>query len=145
MEHRKSQDLLNEKGRRMTKQRRAILKALRDTQSHPDAYWIYDNVRQQIPNISLGTIYRSLKVLCEMGFVQELTYGDQHSRYDGNVSNHGHATCILCGRIADVNMPLNGDASRYAECETGFEITALRVEFQGICPACSVKFDKQAT
>ncbi len=136
MSQEKVRTLLSHQGRRMTKQRQAILEVLRSTDCHPDAYWIYEEVRRQIPNVSQGTIYRSLRVLCELGLVRELTYGDRHSRYDGNISKHGHVTCIRCGRIADVTVPQNGELSRSAEQESGFKIKALRLEFEGICPDC---------
>lgn len=136
MSSEKTQILLSDHKRRMTKQRRAILAVLRSTDCHPDAYWIYQEVRQQLPNISLGTIYRSLKVLCDLGLVRELNYGDQHSRYDGNVSPHGHVTCLRCGRISDVSIPKNGDFRRQAEQESGYRIQTLRFEFEGLCPNC---------
>ena len=136
MSQEKVRTLLGHTGHRMTKQRHAILAALRAADCHPDASWIYVEVRRQISSISLGTVYRSLKVLCELNLVRELTYGDRHSRYDGNVSTHGHVTCFRCGRIGDVAVPQNGELSQSAEQESGFKINALRVEFEGICPNC---------
>ena len=128
---------LRNQGRRLTKQRLAILNVLRSTTSHPDAYWIYEQVRHDIPNVSLGTIYRSLNVLRDLGLIKELTYGDQHSRYDADVSNHGHVTCLRCGRIVDVPvLQRDGNLSRSAEEESGFQIKNVRLEFEGICPAC---------
>lgn len=128
--------LLRKQKRRLTKQRRAILAVLRSTDRHPDAYWIYQTVRQQIPNISLGTVYRTLKVLCDTGLARELRYGNQLSRYDGNVSLHGHVTCLSCGRMTDVRIPPNGDFTQVAEQDSGFQIKAFRVEFEGLCPEC---------
>ncbi len=57
---------------RMTKQRKAILKVLKHTDSHPTADWIYEKVREEIPNISLGTVYRNLNVLAELGKINVL-------------------------------------------------------------------------
>lgn len=136
MSQEKVRTLLGHRGRRMTKQRQAILAVLRGTDCHPDASWIHEEVRRQISSVSLGTVYRSLKVLCELNLVRELTYGDRHSRYDGNVSMHGHVTCVRCGRVGDVTAPQNGELSRSAEQESGFSIVALRLEFEGICPDC---------
>ena len=73
---------------RMTKQRKLILDVLRSTKSHPTADWIYEKVRQEIPNISLGTIYRNLNILRDMGEIMELDYGSKYSRFDGNAENH---------------------------------------------------------
>jgi len=128
---------LRNQGRRLTKQRLAVLDVLRSTTSHPDAYWIYEQVRQDIPNVSLGTIYRSLNVLCDLDLIRELTFGGQYSRYDGNASNHGHVTCLRCGRIVDVTATQrDGYLSRSAEDESGFLIKNVRLEFEGICPEC---------
>ena len=60
-----------------------ILKILRDTKSHPTADWIYNEVRKEIPDISLGTVYRNLRLLKEME-IQELQWGSTYSRFDGN-------------------------------------------------------------
>ena len=137
---------LRNQGRRLTKQRLAILDVLRSTTSHPDAYWIYEQVRRDIPNVSLGTIYRSLNVLRDLDLVKELAHGDQHSRYDGNVSDHGHVTCLRCGRIVDVTAPQgNGNLSRSVEEESGFEIRNVRLEFEGICPACQESEQRRTT
>ncbi len=70
--------------KRMTKQRKIILDVLKNTTSHPTADWIYDQVREVLPNISLGTVYRNLKVLKEMGEIMELDFGSTYSRFDGN-------------------------------------------------------------
>lgn len=137
MSQEQARALLSHQGRRMTKQRQAVLDVLRATDCHPDAYWVYEQVRRRIPNISLGTVYRSLGILCELNLVRELAYGDRHSRYDGNTSRHGHITCVRCRRIADVSVPLNGDLSQSAEAESGFTVESVRIEFEGICPECA--------
>ena len=125
--------------RRMTRQRREILDLLRTCDCHPDAYWIYEKVRQRIPQISLGTVYRALSFLSESGLIRELPYGDRHSHYDGNVHPHGHVVCQECGRIVDV--PLSGveELQGRAEEASGFRISDVRLEFAGLCPECVVK------
>jgi Fur family peroxide stress response transcriptional regulator len=127
---------LGGQGRRVTKQRQAILRLLRSTDCHPDAYWIYEKVRSQIPQISLGTVYRTLKVLTESGLIHELSYGNHHSRYDGNVISHAHVTCARCGRVADVPLPSDHDIQGWAGAESGFTISAMRIEFEGVCATC---------
>jgi Fur family transcriptional regulator, peroxide stress response regulator len=131
-----NRSLLSDKKRRMTRQRRVILGVLRSTDCHPDARWIYEQARRQIPHISLGTIYRTLKVLCDQGLARELRYGDQHSRYDGTAAAHGHVTCLHCDRITDVSLPQSEAFRRVAERESGFRIQSFRLEFEGLCPDC---------
>jgi Fe2+ or Zn2+ uptake regulation protein len=87
---------------RKTRQRDLILKTLRGTKSHPTADWIYEKVKKEIPNISLGTVYRNLSTLKEMGEILELNYGSKYSRFDGNPQNHYHFVCTECGRVFDV-------------------------------------------
>ncbi|NWF78149.1 MAG: transcriptional repressor, partial [Chloroflexi bacterium] len=75
---------------RKTKQREAILRVLRNTTCHPTADWIYEEGRKDIPNISLGTVYRNLKLLREAGKILEIDLGGNFSRFDGNQDNHYH-------------------------------------------------------
>jgi len=89
---------------RMTKQRKAILKILENTDIHPTADWIYEQVKKEIPNISLGTVYRNLNVLSEMGKIMTLDYGSSYSRFDGNPRNHYHFKCEKCEKVFDVEI-----------------------------------------
>ncbi len=136
---------LNIKGYRLTKQRLAVLKALQSTKSHPDANWIYEKVRKEIPHISPGTIYRTLGVLKEAGLLRELDYGSSLSHYDANTENHPHIVCTNCGRIDDLplSLPLAHHApgqahklEEQASKATDFLITDHRLEFYGLCPHC---------
>lgn len=127
---------LNTKGYRLTKQRLAVLKVLQSTKSHPDATWIYEKVRKEIPHISLGTIYRTLSILKEAGLLLELNYGSSQSRYDGNTESHYHIVCTNCGRIDDLPLPLPYKLDEQASKATDFAVTDHRLEFYGLCPDC---------
>ncbi|PRX35562.1 Fur family peroxide stress response transcriptional regulator [Orenia metallireducens] len=123
--------------RRMTKQRKKILEVLKSTRSHPTADWIYDEVKQEIPNISLGTIYRNLNVLREMGEIIELNYGSSYSRYDANSDDHYHFTCLECGQVMDVDLDVDRELDEeVADC-IGGEVSYRRTEFFGYCAECS--------
>lgn len=124
------------KNLRMTRQRQRILEVLRSTTSHPTADWVYEQVRREIPDISLGTVYRNLKVLKESGEIMELNYGSTFSRYDGNPVNHYHFQCEECGRIYDLDLPVQEELNRAAGQRSGFQITHHRLEFYGTCRAC---------
>jgi Fur family transcriptional regulator, peroxide stress response regulator len=128
---------LSAHGLRLTRQRAAVLETLQHTTSHPDAYTVHRQVQVILPDISLGTVYRALKVLTEAGMLHEMTCG-QFSRYDGNVIPHGHATCRQCGRIVDVDVPIDDRLNDLAGNATGFTILSRRVEFEGICPDCAM-------
>ncbi|MDY7019245.1 MAG: transcriptional repressor [Chloroflexota bacterium] len=93
----------------MSKQKKAILRVLRDTTSHPTGGWIYNEVRKEIPDISLGTVYRNLKVLRKKGEILELEYGNTFRRFDGNRHKNYHFRCEKCGRVFNVDEPIDGD------------------------------------
>ena len=79
--------------RRMTLQRKTILEVLRQTDFHPSADEIYMMVRERLPRISLGTVYRNLEVLSESGFIQKLELGGTIKRFDWNPEKHYHIRC----------------------------------------------------
>ncbi len=121
---------------RMTKQRMEILNVLRSTDTHPTADWIYEKVRKKISNISLGTVYRNLSLLANMGEIMILDYGSSFSRYDGNPVNHYHFACRECGNVFDINIPINKELNKEISEKTPFEVTSHRTEFYGLCPDC---------
>lgn len=128
---------LNPKGFiRKTKQRELILSVLRSTKSHPTADWIYQEVRKQMPNISLGTVYRNLKTLTEMGEILELSYGSTYSRFDGNAKMHYHFVCEHCGKVYDLDLPVNEAIDTQIEKQYGVSVSQHRLEFYGACREC---------
>lgn len=120
---------------RMTNQRRIILEVLRGTKTHPTADWVYERVRQRLPNISLGTVYSNLRRLTEMGEIMELNYGRSFSRFDGNPENHYHFTCERCGAVSDIPIELQGGFDEIL-ADAGYKVHHHRLEFYGLCPAC---------
>jgi len=125
---------------RKSKQREAILRILRGTTSHPTAEWLYERVRQEIPRISLGTVYRNLRLLKQDGKLLELDFAGAQSRFDGNTQNHYHFMCERCGRIFDVDEPVNKAMDDEVAQKTGFKVNDHRLEFRGLCKDCAVKF-----
>ncbi len=120
--------------RRNTYQRQVIYEILKSTDIHPTADWIYERARELIPNISLGTVYRNLKILKEEGLILELTDGKQ-SRFDGRIDSHYHFKCEKCGSIYDVESK---DVSVNCSIEEkGFTIKTVDVQLSGICSSCN--------
>lgn len=123
---------------RMTRQRAVILEELRKVKTHPTADEVYSIVRERLPRISLGTVYRNLDFLAETGEILKLEAAGSTKRFDGDTSWHQHVRCIHCGRIGDVmtpQMPPDIDGLDVA----GFTITAARVEYDGVCDHCAGK------
>ena len=127
---------IHDRGLRMTKQREAILEELRKVASHPRADEIHQRVRLRMPNVSFGTVYRNLRILKELGEVLELDYGRSSSRYDGNPANHYHFACDVCGRVFDIDAPVNTRVNKEVSDRTGFLVTRHRTEFYGTCREC---------
>ncbi len=121
---------------RKSRQREAILGYLRSTTSHPTAYSVYEVVRQDIPNISLGTVYRNLKLLSAEGKILELALAGSLSRFDGNAQNHYHFRCAGCGYVFDVTEPVDGSLDSRVAQETGFNVSYHILEFRGLCRDC---------
>jgi Fur family peroxide stress response transcriptional regulator len=128
-------DQLKAKGRRLTPQRRAIIQALLEDDSHPTAEQIFARVREDMPDMSHATVYNTLRELVEMEVLRELDLGLGGHHYDFNTENHAHLVCLGCGRIEDV--PYDGDAVILPSSHThGFHIVDCNVIFRGYCPAC---------
>ena len=125
--------------RRETKQREAILKVLRNTKSHPTADQIYDEVRKDVPNISKGTVYRNLQVLQDDGAITELKLNDTLSRYEVKQESHYHFRCEKCGRVSDIDMPVDRELDQQVEKRTGLKVAYHQLEFRGLCKDCQKK------
>lgn len=128
---------LQRQGRRVTTQRRLILEVVKGTDSHPTAEWVYRRVRRRLPRISLGTVYRNLKVLAEEGLIQGLD-NRGFGRYDGNTARHHHFTCQRCGRVFDLEAEGDRTLERRIAARTGFAIVSHRIEFYGLCSSCAM-------
>ncbi len=124
------------KNKRMTKQRKAILEAIKEIDTHPTADELYEIVKEEIPNISLGTIYRNLNVLEEMDEIMVLDYGSTYSRFDGMAENHYHFQCRECEEIFDLDMELQTSLNQRVEENNPFQVEQHRLEFYGLCPDC---------
>jgi len=125
-----------ERIQRMTRQKKIILDILRSVKTHPTAEWIYQEARQQIPGLSLGTVYRNLNLLRDNGEIMELNYGSSQSHFDGTAANHYHFQCRECGGVYDLDLPLIKNIETKASGINGHQIDGHRLEFYGICAAC---------
>ncbi|MBR5155441.1 MAG: transcriptional repressor [Clostridia bacterium] len=119
-----------------SRQRDAILEALRDTKAHPTADWVYEEVRKSIPNISLGTVYRNLAKLSDDNVIVKLGLGTGVEHFDGNPEPHYHVMCTECGAIDDIEaQPLN-ELNDWASKLFKGEIYKHSAIFFGKCEKC---------
>jgi Fur family ferric uptake transcriptional regulator len=134
--------LIKENKMRMTRQRKIILEEVRRVNTHPSADEIYEMVRLRLPRISLGTVYRNLEILSELGEIQKLQLSGSLKRFDWNTNKHYHIRCVQCNRVDDAPIaPLNQIEDELYE-STVFEIIGHNLEFVGLCPECSKKLAK---
>lgn len=117
-----------------SRQREAILQVLRSTDTHPTAQWVYEQVRRQLPKISLGTVYRNLAQLRDEGVILGLTVGDGYEHFDGDASAHLHLHCRKCGKIAD--MALGEDILGKKAAESSFLPETGVYLIYGLCADC---------
>ena len=120
----------------MTRQRRVILEELNRLKTHPSADEIYHRVRERIPRISLGTVYRNLELLCESGEIRKLELAGSQRRFDGMTEDHYHLRCTRCGKIEDVEMEPLKHVETQIKKQSGFQVMGHQLEFYGLCPAC---------
>ncbi len=131
-----------ERGYKMTPQRRAILTALVEDMSHPTAEQLYSVVKVSMPDISLATVYNTLRELAYMDEVDELEVGHEGRHYEVSREKHAHRVCLECGKIEDVT----GDCARVRElfpADNGFCVERCDITFYGYCLECNAARDAE--
>jgi Fe2+ or Zn2+ uptake regulation protein len=129
--------ILQASGRRVTSQR-LLLEVLGGCHEHLDAEEIYALAKKRDPNISLATVYRTLKVLKQVGVVQErhLDPEGQKHHYEMTAKAHYHFTCLECGRVIEFESHLIERASQELAEKLDLDILHARVHLEGYCPDC---------
>lgn len=129
---------------RMTTQRQILLEELSKANSHPTACELYEIVKKRLPRIGLGTVYRNLELMVNSGMIRRLELGGKQKRFDARTDPHDHVRCLVCGKMADVNFPVEKKMTEYAARKTSYKILGHNVEFLGECPACQQAKKKAA-
>ncbi len=124
---------------RNTKQRQVLLDELRKLKTHPTASELHAVLREKLPRISLGTVYRNLELLASRGDIQKLEIAGGEARFDGDIGRHYHVRCKDCGKVGDVyDFPSDLsvlDVERLGD----YQIIGYWLEFKGLCPECQRK------
>ena len=134
-----------EQGLAFTFQRQVIYEAIVDSREHPTPELIYERVRQRIPSISLGTVYKNVKTFLDSGVLREVTLHHGSLRLESNMTPHHHLVCSSCKAIFDieesavepVQIPKTG-------LPAGFSVSQCRVEFVGVCRTCQMARRKKS-
>lgn len=125
---------------RNTAQRSMILSVLRSMKTHPTADELYEKVRATMPRISLGTVYRNLMMLAELGVVRKLETAGKQMRFDADLSPHVHIRCTSCGRVDDIWAdPISLQKHEKDIDFRGYKVTGYSLEYEGLCPDCANK------
>ena len=139
-------EALEASGQRFTEQRAAIFRYLAHTDVHPTADEVFLAVRQDLPAISLATVYKSLETLVGCGLAVKLSYGDNSARYDGRTDPHHHARCVSCERVLDLPGEISGGEIESLRGMAGaFTVTGYRLELSGYCPDCLPSKERAVT
>jgi Fe2+ or Zn2+ uptake regulation protein len=121
---------------RNTVQRKIILDALMDLNTHPTVDEIYAEIQKEHPAISKATVYRNLRQLAQSKIIRKISLSDGLERYDGHASQHYHFKCKNCGSIFDVDIEYLTDIDEAVRRKYGFQVDEHDVVFKGICPQC---------
>lgn len=120
------------------RKRDAILNCVRQTTVHPSAEWVFARLKPEIPDLSLGTVYRNLSLFKEQGLITSLGTVNGVERFDGNTEPHVHFICTGCGRVDDLqSLPVPEELKHTAAQSCGGNVTGCQLTFTGICADCA--------
>lgn len=109
---------------------------LSGTSSHPTADDLFTWVRDEVPDISLATVYKALEAFVSCGVVRKLNLGSGPARYDSRTDEHEHIRCLSCGRVEDIEGVGPPDWMKGLAGLTHFDVVGYRLELEGYCPDC---------
>lgn len=136
---------------RMTPQREQVLKVFIETNSeHLGAEEVYRYLISKRINVSKATVYRTIDLLVELGFLRRLQFDEGVYRYElvDKESKHSHFICNSCGKIYELKGELSPESvmKEYVKILTnaGYTVEEFDVKFRGVCPKCSRKKTKKS-
>jgi len=130
-------ELFRQKKLKRTKARIIILDEIKKVKTHPTAYELFNMVKEKLPRVSLGTIYRNLDIMSEKGLITRIKTNDSQTHFDGRTDEHYHIQCMECGRIDDVELDTLKGIDDVVEERTGYAVLYHTINFYGLCPECS--------
>ena len=120
------------------RKRDAILSCVRSTDVHPSADWVYARLKPEIPDLSLGTVYRNLSLFKQQGLIISLGTVNGVERFDGNIAPHVHFICTQCDGVTDLpHVQVPQSLCSQAAAEAGGQVNTCCLSFTGICRRCN--------
>src|SRR3954469_1899142 len=130
-------EALRARGQRVTPQRLVIHRTLRARDQHVSAEQVLEAVEETLPNVSLPTVYSTLELLEELGMVRRVGSVGGRVLYDSRLDEHHHAVCSKCGRIEDIDAPLDRAAAVAAAARAGIAHARPGLVVTGVCRDCA--------
>jgi Fur family ferric uptake transcriptional regulator len=125
---------------RVTGQRRLLLEIIRAQGEHRDAEELYRLARQQYPRLSRSTVYRTVRLLRDLGLIDEVHLGEDHHHYEIKApAHHHHLICLRCGQVLEFSSPRTEELAAAVAREHDFEIREIRIDLTGYCADCRRK------
>ena len=119
------------------RKRNAILSYLRSTTAHPSAETVFTDLKQQIPDLSMGTVYRNLNLFKQQGLATSVATVKGVERFDGNTAPHVHFICSECDAVIDLmDMQVPESLKSIAETCSGGRVEECHLSFTGQCKNC---------
>ncbi len=123
-----------------SKQRDDLLSILKNSKSHPTAEELYERIKEKIPNVSRGTVYRNLKDLVDENYIIKISMLDGADRYDYIHKKHNHVICKYCGKVKDFEYNFDSKKAKLSVLEqTGMESFLDGIIVYGVCEKCKSK------
>jgi Fur family peroxide stress response transcriptional regulator len=125
------------RGIKATQQRLEIFREVAESREHPDAEAVFRGVQSRLPTVSLDTVYRTLRMLTEFGFIATLGPRQESLRFDANKEPHHHYVCVKCGKIQDVTSKLVDADSVQRVMRSFGSVQSAQLEVRGLCNTCA--------
>lgn len=122
-----------------SRQREAIKDYLSHSIEHPTADTVYIHMKETFPNISLGTVYRNLSLLAELGDIQKIPMNTGGDRFDARIESHDHFVCEKCHQVLDIFLDDNKEITAAAQQIFDGKIKNHTTLFYGLCKDCLQK------
>lgn len=123
-------------GLALTHQREVIYRAVMGSHTHPSPEFIYEQVKREIPSISLGTVYKNIKTFVDAGLLREVSPHHGTLRLEPNLHAHHHLVCTKCKGIVDIELAEVEPVHWRRRPPKGFRVDRYSVEFYGLCSNC---------
>ena len=117
-----------------SRQRELVLAAVKSSMEHPTADMVYAALKADNPSLSLGTVYRNLNLLAQMGQIHKIGMPEGSDRFDGRTDEH--LLCQKCGRVYDVQLDTLSELDGQIQSQTGFLVHSHDLIVRGVCRAC---------